>query len=234
MSKIQERLDALRPYVIGIRYLQGIQVVDAILKEGWAVPDSSLILKERVDGEDNYYMFFSDNEDIDIDDLLNYVQEIINLNIEREKKYELLKETVSELQKIFKDNTLSKLQRLKFSFSEPDIIPQLIDMDKISVDSVNDLIEKTTEVDTKSEVDTNVEPETKVEVETKAGNKKYDTTKSHKNKMVKNAQMHSDIELPPKGQKIELEEFIQSSNIICKCGPEEICPICEEEKDLTY
>ena len=33
---------------------------------------------------------------------------------------------------------------------------------------------------------------------------------------------------------IELDEFIEPTNIICKCGPEEICPICEEEKDLTY
>ena len=50
----------------------------------------------------------------------------------------------------------------------------------------------------------------------------------------KNNQKFNDIELPPKGQKIELEEFIEPANIICKCGPEEICPICEEEKDLTY
>ena len=81
MSKIQERLNALRPYVIGIRYLQGIQLVDAILKEGWTVPNSQVIQKEKVDGEENYYMFFSENDDIDFDDLLDYVQEIINLNI---------------------------------------------------------------------------------------------------------------------------------------------------------
>ena len=72
MSKIQERLNALRPYVIGIRYLQGIQLVDAILKEGWTVPNSQVIQKEKVDGEENYYMFFSENDDIDIDDLLDY------------------------------------------------------------------------------------------------------------------------------------------------------------------
>ena len=46
MSKIQERLNTLRPYVIGIRYVQGIQLVDAILKEGWTVPESQLIQKK--------------------------------------------------------------------------------------------------------------------------------------------------------------------------------------------
>jgi hypothetical protein len=90
MSKIQERLNELRPYVVGIRYLQGIQLVDAVLKEGWAVPESQVIQRERVDGDENYYMFFSENEDIDIDDLLDYVQEIINLNIEREKNMNYL------------------------------------------------------------------------------------------------------------------------------------------------
>ena len=218
MSKIQERLNALRPYVIGIRYLQGIQLVDAVLKEGWTVPESQLIQKERVDGEENYYMFFSDGEDIDIDDLLDYVQEIINLNIEREKKYELLKEKVAELQKIFKDSSLSKLQRLKFTFNEPDIIPALIDMENIANESATDLIEKT------------AEEEIKVELETP----KSEPIKPRKNREVKKSQIHNDIELPPKGQKIELEEFIEPTNIVCKCGPEEICPICEEEKDLTY
>ena len=223
MSKIQERLNALRPYVIGIRYLQGIQLVDAILKEGWTVPESQLIQRERVEGEENYYMFFSDSEDIDIDDLLDYVQEIINLNIEREKKYELLKETVVELQKIFKDSSLTKLQRLKFTFSEPDIVPALIDMEKIAEESASDLIEKTAKEENKVEVK-------KVETETP----KSGPTKSQKNNATKKTQNHNDIELPPKGQKIELEEFIEPTNIVCKCGPEEICPICEEEKDLTY
>lgn len=217
MSKIQERLNALRPYVIGIRYLQGIQLVDAILKEGWTVPDSQLIQKEKVDGEENYYMFFSDKDDIDIDDLLDYVQEVINLNIEREKKYDLLKEKVVELQKIFKDNSFTKLQRLKFTFNEPDIIPALIDMEKIDGESATDLLEKTSE-DIEPVVE-NVKPVVK-------------TSKNNNNK--KNSTIPNDIELPPKGQKIELEEFIEPTNIVCKCGPNEVCPICEEEKDLNF
>jgi hypothetical protein len=217
MSKIQERLNALRPYVIGIRYLQGIQLVDAILKEGWTVPNSQVIQKEKVDGEENYYMFFSENDDIDIDDLLDYVQEIINLNIEREKKYELLKEKVVELQKIFKDNSYTKLQRLKFTFNEPDIIPSLIDMEKIDDDSAANLLDKTNE-----------------EVEPVVEKVKPEVAKPAKNTAKRNGTMPNDIELPPRGQKIELEEFIEPTNIVCKCGPNEVCPICEEQKDLTY
>lgn len=217
MSKIQERLNALRPYVIGIRYLQGIQLVDAILKEGWTVPNSQVIQKEKVDGEENYYMFFSENDDIDIDDLLDYVQEIINLNIEREKKYDLLKEKVVELQKIFKDNSYTKLQRLKFTFNEPDIIPSLIDMEKIDDDSAANLLDKANE-----------------EVAPVVEKVKPEVSKPAKNTAKRNGTIPNDIELPPKGQKIELEEFIEPTNIVCKCGPNEVCPICEEQKDLTY
>ena len=35
-------------------------------------------------------------------------------------------------------------------------------------------------------------------------------------------------------EKIELEDFEEPKNIVCKCGPNEICPVCEEQKDLTY
>ena len=49
MSKIQEMLDSLQPYVVGIRYLNGIQIVDAVFKEGWNIPNSDVIKKEFVD-----------------------------------------------------------------------------------------------------------------------------------------------------------------------------------------
>ena len=43
-----------------------------------------------------------------------------------------------------------------------------------------------------------------------------------------------DIELPPKNGKVELEEF-DVPNITCNCsGPDEVCPVCEEEKIGSY
>lgn len=228
MSKIQERLNALRPYVVGIRYIEGIQLVDAVLKEGWTVPESKLIQKQKVSGEDNYYMFFSDGEEVDIDDLLDYVQEVINLNIEREKKYELLKVKVDELKRIFKENTLTKLQRLKFTFNEPDIIPSLIDMDDINEDLNDELAPEEKIIESMSEVlseqtniDNSKEPQPKIK----------NNKSQSKSKIVDNH--FNGVELPPKGKKVELEEF-ESPKIICKCGPDDICPICEEEKNFSY
>lgn len=94
MSKIQQRLDSLQPYINGIRYVQGMQIVDAMFKEGWTVPNSEVIRKELVDKEQNYYMFFSEKEGVTFDDLLDYVQNIIKINIERENKNLLFKERV--------------------------------------------------------------------------------------------------------------------------------------------
>jgi len=215
MSKIQEKLNSLRPYVIGIRYVQGVQLVDAILKEGWMVPESKFIQAERVDGEDNYYMFFSDREDVDIDDLLDYVQEIININVEREHKFELLKLKVDELKKIFKDNSLTKLQRLKFTFNEPDVLPSLMDMDTITeeYDEPVKVVEK--EETSKKEI------------------KKTEEVKTTNKQQTQQLSKNNGVELPPRGGKIELEEF-NEPNVVCKCGPDEMCPVCESEKDLVH
>lgn len=129
MSNIQKTLDSLQPYVIGIRYLEGTPLVDAVFKEGWTVPEDSKVKKVKGNDEINYYMLFSESSEIGLDDLLDYVKKTINLNIEREKKHDLLKEKVNELKDIFKKNSLDKLKRLKFNFNEEDLVPRLDDFD---------------------------------------------------------------------------------------------------------
>jgi len=94
MSNIQKTLDSLQPYVIGIRYLEGTPLVDAVFKEGWTVPDDNKVKKVRGNEEMNYYMLFSEVAGVGLDDLLDYVKKTIDLNIEREKKHDLLKEKV--------------------------------------------------------------------------------------------------------------------------------------------
>lgn len=210
MAKIQEKLNKLRPYVVGIRYIGGVQLVDAVLKEGWITPESKLIRKQRVDGEDNYYMFIAEDESVDVDDLLDYVQSVIELNIEREKKFELLTVKVTELKALFKATPLNKLEKLKFTFSEPDVIPtSLLEMDDMDEEEfVEEPIDD-------SDID-----ETKLVVEQKTF---YEQN---------NKSQHKNIALPPKG-KVELEEF-KEPKVVCKCGPDDICPVCEEEKAMEY
>lgn len=205
MSKIQSKLDSLQPYIVGIRYVQGMQVVDAVFKAGWTVPESDLIRKELVEEENNYYMFYTDKEGITFDDLLEYVEGIITINIEREKKHELLKSKVKELQEIFKKNALSKLETLKFKFNEPELVPSLGDMD----------------IDLEEDVTLPTEPVKEEPVETVAEQPTNTTTTKVKGQ---------EIELPPRDEKIVVEEHNAPTNIVCKCGPDDVCPVCEEEK----
>lgn len=205
IMKIQDKLTSLRPYVIGIRYVQNLQIVDAAFKDGWIVAETQKVKKEIVDSSQNYYMFYSEDPNITIDELLDHVEEIIHFNIEREQKQELLKEKLKELQKIFKDNPLSKLEKLKFSFSQP----EFLDIDISDYD-----------VETKPK-----SPEIKKEPQTQE--------QEPKSSKIKNVNGQK-VELPPKETKLEVEEFKEPSNIVCKCGPDDICPVCEEEKIGSY
>jgi hypothetical protein len=74
-------------------------------------------------------MIYSEKKGVGIDELLSFVDKTIKLNLEREKKHELLRLKVEELKKLFKDNSLAKLSRLKFTFSEEDILPSLGEFD---------------------------------------------------------------------------------------------------------
>ena len=129
MSNIQKTLDSLQPYVIGIRYLEGTPLVDAVFKEGWMVPEDSKVKKIKGNDELNYYMLFSEIEGIGLDELLAYVRKTIDVNVEREKKHELLREKVNELKELFKKHSLDKLKRLNFNFGEEDLVPKLNDFD---------------------------------------------------------------------------------------------------------
>jgi hypothetical protein len=129
MSNIQKTLDSLQPYVIGIRYLDGTPLVDAVFKEGWTVQEDPKIKKVKGNEDMNYYMLFSEVEGIGLDELLGYVKKTIDINVEREKKHDLLRLKVNELKEIFKKNSLEKLKSLKFSFTEEDLVPKLNDFD---------------------------------------------------------------------------------------------------------
>lgn len=125
MSSIQKTLDSLQPYVIGIRYLEGLPLIDTVFKEGWTVPDDPKITKVKGDEGMNYYMIYSENKKVGIDELLAFVDKTIKLNLEREKKHDLLRVKVEELKKLFRETPLAKLSRLKFTFTEEDMVPSL-------------------------------------------------------------------------------------------------------------
>jgi hypothetical protein len=209
MGKIQSRLDNLQPYVTGIRYLQNIIFVDAVFKDNWVIQSSENIKQIVNDENTNHYIFYSEKEGITIDNLLDYIEKIININNERELKHQYLILKVDELKKIFKENNLSKLKTLKFIFGEEDLIS-----DEISLDE-DISIEEPIVIVTQTEIIPIIEESPVISKET------------HNNSKGK-------IELPPKGKiKLEVHELPKEmTEGTCNCGPDEYCPKCMDEKGL--
>ena len=241
MANLQKTLDALQPYVIGIRYLEGYPVVDAIFKDGWTLPESEAIKKVKGDEGLNYYMLFSEKEGIGLDELLEYVDVVIKANIEREKKHELLKIKVNELKEVFKKTSLVKLKRLKFSFTDEDLIPEFNYFDLTEEPEKNIITSDSPILIPSQQTELNVEiyeiqkPDMSEysddESEILAEESRAENYRKMKELAAKNGQtkkISQTIELPPKKT---IQDAIDDTSE-CDCGPEEACPKCIEKKDL--
>jgi len=206
---IEKRIKALQPYVIQMRFTNGTAVVDAVFKDGWQVPNSKVI--DAVKGEDetvNYYMFYTEKEDLGLDDVLDYIEQVINMNIEREKKYELLKVKTEELKDVFRKNPLSKLQGMKFVLGGEKLIPDVMpeEFDEITLSDIDEPAVEEPTVENITEVNNEIK-------ETPVPSRKIGA---------------QEIELPPKG-KIELEDYTEPE-VVCNCIGDDVCPVCIEEK----
>jgi hypothetical protein len=241
MPNIQKTLDALQPYVIGIRYLEGTALVDAVFKEGWTVLEDPNIKKVKGNEELNYFMFYSESPSIGLDELLGHVDKVIKANQEREKKHDLLREKVNELKELFKKNSLSRLTRLKFVFGEEDFVPKL---DEFEVDDTLDdspivmqepLVTEEPKVNNVpyldgegNPIDLTEEEKEILEEEARAErNRKALTT----NKNTQASKIASKIDLPPK-KKIEMAIANDDYDSDCDCGLEEACSKCIDKKGL--
>lgn len=234
MANLQKALDALKPYVIGIRYVESSVVVDAVFKDGWVVPESNVITKTRGSDEFNYYMLYSTHDSIGVDELLAFVDTTIKTNIEREKKHELLKERVNELKELFKKNSFTKIKKLKFVFAEEDLIPEIGELD----DNVDDIptIEEKLEPEIKEPI--NEEPKqeqnydglTEEDIEVLEEEKRFENFKKQqqlKSRTQEQKRISTKVELPPK----KISDVI-NDNVECDCGPDEACAKCIDKKDL--
>lgn len=237
MSGIQKTLDALQPYVIGIRYHDSVPLVDVIFKEGWVLPESSTVKKAKGDEGMNYYMVFSDVDNVGLDDLLAYVEKTIKLNLEREKKHELLKVKVNELKELFKKTTLSQLSRLRFTIGDEELVPDLNDFDEESIEPLKNEAKLTDDNNTLPEtpiqyLDENKQPieltdeereiieeEARASRNIKMLSDKKQVTKNKPNTIVANK-----IELPPK------KKLVSTIDSNCECGEGEACSLCIDKQ----
>jgi hypothetical protein len=114
---ISERLKKLNPFVVGIRFSNMLPVIDCIFNEQWVLnnTDSIHFVKSGDSGE---YMYYSESPDVTIDNLLDFVEKIINFNLDEEVKVKLFRIKLNELKEIFENNSLSQVKKLVFSFNE--------------------------------------------------------------------------------------------------------------------
>lgn len=241
MSNIQKTLDALQPYVIGIRYLEGTPLVDVVFKDGWTIPEDPNVKKLKGNDELNYYMVFSEVNGIGLDELLMYVEKAIKLNQEREKKHDLLREKVNELKEVFKKNSLSKLSRLKFSFSDEDLVPKLDEFDidmELSEPHVDNEIEPQPHIEevavaTPSQyLDENRQPIELTEEDKEILAEEARAERNRQiltNKKQKQSSISKKVELPPK-RKIEMAISERDYESDCDCGENDACEKCIDKK----
>jgi hypothetical protein len=221
MSKIQEKLNSLQPYVIGIRYTEGMGLIDVVFKDGWIVPESKTIKSIVNDENKNHHVFYSENDSIGVDELLDYAETIIKLNIERELKYKLLNEKTIELKKLFTNHSLSELKNMRF------VIGGITEDD----DNYIPLEVTKTEIDIKSDINT---PENVVNDISNDGTSEINVVNNTPpNKIHDSNRVNiSKVELPPKNKiEVEVHELPpEMTSGPCNCGPDEYCPKCIDNK----
>lgn len=111
---LQEKLNDLRPYVTGIRFIKNLPVVDVVLREGWNIFESETITYKPSANNPQYFMVFPKKAEDSVDMVLEHVKHVIEVNIEKEHKLTLLKAKIEELKVLFTNKPLSELERLKF------------------------------------------------------------------------------------------------------------------------
>jgi hypothetical protein len=115
---IEEKLNSLRPYVTGVRFVKNLSVVDLVLQSGWDIFESDTVTYKPSSSNPNYFMVFPKNPDDGINIVLQHVEQVIEVNIEKEKKLTLLKAKIEELKSLFSNKSLSELEKLKFKIED--------------------------------------------------------------------------------------------------------------------
>ena len=88
---VQKKLNELRPYVTGIRFVKDLPVVDVILRDGWDMFETDTVVYKPSSSNQNYFMVYPKNPEDSLDIVLDHVEHIIDFNVEKENKTYLIK-----------------------------------------------------------------------------------------------------------------------------------------------
>lgn len=120
----------LFPYMGSIRRLKEYISIDLVFPGNWEFPTEviqkcQVVQNEKFAGPGISLSFVSKPND-ELEQLILVIEELINLNLEREEKERLFKNKVTELKKLFNSTSLNQLKHLEFNvYDEDGIEPQL-------------------------------------------------------------------------------------------------------------
>jgi hypothetical protein len=98
-----------------------IKLMKCYFKPEWIIEQDGIIVKKK----DNITYLISKDPVISFTNMLDFVSQIVKINIEKEQKIKLFEEKKKELELIFNNSSLDELNSLDFKFKKDDIIPEL-------------------------------------------------------------------------------------------------------------
>jgi hypothetical protein len=116
-----ENISGFVEYLHSIRRLENYLSFDMVFPSKWQIPKSIIEEKKIIpfDSTDQNLRgitFVCEINDLEITTTLAKINKTIRLNLEREQKERLFKQTIDKLKSTFEKNDLEKLQKLYFDF----------------------------------------------------------------------------------------------------------------------
>jgi len=120
---IKDRLSLLLPYLTEIKFSEKLVLVSGDFYPKWVVSEKKSLPIKIHKGDTNdkgkvTYHFYGENKNVDVDLVLDYFEDVINENLDRERKEDLFKKKVDELKTVFKSNTITDLENLEIEIKE--------------------------------------------------------------------------------------------------------------------
>jgi hypothetical protein len=231
MGNINNRVKELSPHVISIRFTDNLTVVDCAFKNGWSIPPSDKVGNETTPDKPNYYMLYPLKETYGVDEILDYVDYIIKVNIERELKIQLLQIKINELKDMFTKFSLDKCKTIEFQLVSDLNTSITEDIDISEMPIVYNEVETTVETEAPV-IKNNQDDDDDIPYATGLGDDKVEHSGINNVDPATARFNNETFDLPPKKNiqdgKIVVEGF-DVPEVICKCDPQDpnqVCPAC--------
>lgn len=115
---LQDRIKEIKPYFKGIEIKENLFIVKINFPQGWNAYDreDGIIKAAKSDVAENEWFYYANVDEVDLNDIFDLIQDTIKNNEEIYQKIELMKIKMGELKELFQNESLEKLQTIKFVF----------------------------------------------------------------------------------------------------------------------